>query len=130
MSTTMDSETRDTMGTTFQDMPSGAPVTAGAAAGARAPDTDSPEQAPHLRSFEDARAVARALGFRHRKQWERWAATARRPADIPAQPRLAYQDHGWSGWADWLGAEAEGRPSAPTPSEAEGRPSAPMPSDA
>ena len=114
MSTTMDSETRETMGTALQDMPSGA------AASARASDTDSPEQAPPLRSFEDARALARGLGFRHRKQWERWAATAQRPADIPAQPRLAYQGRGWSGWADWLGAEAAGRPSAPAPSEAPG----------
>ena len=105
--------------TSPQDIPSGAPVTAGVAASARAPATDSPEQVLHLRSFEDARAVARALGFRHRKQWERWAATAQRPADIPAQPRLAYQGRGWSGWADWLGAEVEGRPSAPAPSEAE-----------
>src|SRR2546423_14289126 len=87
MGTMMDSETRGSMGTTLQDMPSGAPVTVGAAASAQASDADSPAQAPHVRSFEDARAVARALGFRHRKQWERWAATAQRPADIPAQPR-------------------------------------------
>src|SRR5919197_6720233 len=121
MRTTMDNKTRDTMGATLQDMPSGAPVTVGAApARARASDTDSPEQAARLRSFEDARAVARALGFRHRKQWERWAATAQRPADIPAQPRLAYQGRGWSGWADWLGAEGEGRPPPPSPSKAEG----------
>src|SRR5919204_3105361 len=106
--------------TSPQDIPSGAPVTAGAAASTRTADTDRAAQAPHLRSFEDARAVARALGFRHRKQWERWAATAQRPADIPAQPRLAYQGRGWSGWADWLGAEAAGRPSAPAPSEAPG----------
>ena len=52
------------------------------------------------RSFEDARAFARKLGFKSQKEWK---ALGQRPNDIPMAPKEVYADAGWKGWADFLG---------------------------
>ncbi len=55
------------------------------------------------RSFGDARAFARRLGFRSGADWRAWVKSGEKPADIPAQPVDVYRDEGWAGWGDWLG---------------------------
>jgi superfamily II DNA or RNA helicase len=55
-----------------------------------------------FRSFASARDFARALGFTGTGQWRLYAASAKRPADIPSNPQIAYR-HEWKGWGDWLG---------------------------
>ena len=58
---------------------------------------------PRFRSFGDARLYARELGLRTKRDWEAWAATGARPADIPISPDSAYAGDGWMGWPDFLG---------------------------
>lgn len=55
----------------------------------------------HWRPYAEARDWARTLGLRNVKEWERFARTEARPADIPRGPDIAYAD--WTNWSDWLG---------------------------
>jgi hypothetical protein len=55
-----------------------------------------------FRSFASARDFARALGFTGSGQWRLYAASAKRPPDIPSNPQIAYRLE-WKGWGDWLG---------------------------
>jgi hypothetical protein len=57
-----------------------------------------------FRPFAEARAFARGLGLMSRSEWLEYAASSRKPADIPAYPKAAYAKAGWSSWFDWLGA--------------------------
>jgi hypothetical protein len=56
-----------------------------------------------LLSFEDARKFAQSLGLKTRDEWFGWSKSGIRPGSIPADPRDAYKENGWSGWGDWLG---------------------------
>ena len=58
---------------------------------------------PNWRPFEEARAFARNLQLRNYKEWQSWAKTDTRPADIPAYPDGVYKSKGWKNWGDWLG---------------------------
>ena len=58
------------------------------------------------RPFEEARVFVRALGLRTRAEWDEYAKSEDRPADIPAGPRVVYLNRGWIGWGDWLGTGA------------------------
>src|SRR5205823_4683962 len=55
------------------------------------------------RPFEEAREFARRLGLRNVRQWHVWARSAKRPSDVPANPKLVYAKKGWIAWGDWLG---------------------------
>jgi hypothetical protein len=55
-----------------------------------------------FRTFASARDFVQALGFTGRGQWRLYAASAKRPEDIPSNPHVAYR-HEWKGWGDWLG---------------------------
>jgi superfamily II DNA or RNA helicase len=56
-------------------------------------------RAGHWRPFDEARAIARAQGFKSVKEWRAWKD---RPADIPCNPDCAYADV-WVSWNDFLG---------------------------
>jgi superfamily II DNA or RNA helicase len=64
------------------------------------------------RPFGEARDFVRALGLKSIRQWERYAASKKLPADIPARPQdaHAYAREGWSGYDDWLGKQNIKRP--------------------
>jgi superfamily II DNA or RNA helicase len=55
------------------------------------------------RGFEEAREFVRGLGLRSQTEWNAFAKSGERPADIPSSPVLIYATVGWSGWGDWLG---------------------------
>ncbi len=57
----------------------------------------------HVRLFGEARAFARGLRLLSHAEWDLYAASAAKPADIPAEPATEYRDHGWVSWNDWLG---------------------------
>ena len=54
-------------------------------------------------SFEKAREFVRTRGFQTKTEYEVWARSNERPADIPALPSRTYARTGWLGWGDWLG---------------------------
>ena len=68
----------------------------------------SPQQGPpkqhggHWIPFEEARELARGLGFTTNIEWKNYAKSGQKPNDIPRTPREVYKDE-WRGWGDWLG---------------------------
>ena len=56
--------------------------------------------------FEAARAVARGLGFKRKKEWVEWSKSGDRPDNIPSRPDRTYRGKGWVSWPDWLGYES------------------------
>lgn len=54
-------------------------------------------------SFEEARAVVRALGLKHMRDWKDYCKSGKRPANIPSYPNEVYAEKGWAGYGDWLG---------------------------
>ena len=56
-----------------------------------------------MRTFKEARDFAHGLFFLGKTEWEDWARTNDRPADIPANPASVYINSGWIDWHDWLG---------------------------
>ena len=54
--------------------------------------------------YDEAQANAHELGLPSQKAWEEWAASARRPSNMPSDPSEIYKDN-WVGWFDWLGTE-------------------------
>jgi superfamily II DNA or RNA helicase len=80
-------------------------------------------RASMFKTYEDARAFARALGLEGSLQWVAYSKGAmpekgKRPDDIPGNPPSVYKGKGWQGWGDFLGtgnlapAEREFRPFA------------------
>ncbi|HEY6862203.1 MAG TPA: hypothetical protein VI358_20765 [Pseudolabrys sp.] len=57
------------------------------------------------RSFKKARALARELGLVSSSEWRAYCKSAKKPDDIPANPKDSYAGAGWAGWGDWLGHE-------------------------
>jgi crotonobetainyl-CoA:carnitine CoA-transferase CaiB-like acyl-CoA transferase len=55
------------------------------------------------RSFEDARDYVRGLGLKGQADWSAYCKSGQKPDDIPADPRVVYEDKGWVSWGDWLG---------------------------
>jgi superfamily II DNA or RNA helicase len=55
------------------------------------------------RPFEDARKFAIELNLRGNQDWQDFAQSKERPADIPSAPAQVYADSGWVSWGDWLG---------------------------
>lgn len=54
-------------------------------------------------SFEEARAFARSLHLKKRAEWQTFARSPARPANIPSAPEKTYENSGWLTWDDWLG---------------------------
>jgi hypothetical protein len=52
--------------------------------------------------FSEARAFAHSMKFSTSTVWRLWTATEQRPADIPANPHVVYEEE-WVNWSDWLG---------------------------
>lgn len=55
------------------------------------------------RSFDHAKKFAQTLRLQDSKEWRKFAQSADRPADIPANPDRVYSGKGWTTWGDWLG---------------------------
>jgi superfamily II DNA or RNA helicase len=53
-------------------------------------------------SFKKARAFIRALGLKSQHKWRTYAASRKRPSNIPAAPNITYKSE-WAGFGDWLG---------------------------
>lgn len=58
------------------------------------------------RSFTDARAFARELGFKNKAEWDDYCRSGKKPTGIPMKPDRAYGSE-FQGYGDWLGT---GRP--------------------
>ena len=69
--------------------------------------------------FEEALAVAQALGLASRTEWIAWCKEGLRPPNVPSLPSSTYKDVGWQGWGHWLGtgnlAAATARPASKRP---------------
>jgi hypothetical protein len=55
------------------------------------------------RNYTDSRAFMCPIGLKTRKEFEAWAKSDNRPADIPVAPEVVYAGKGWAGWGDFLG---------------------------
>ena len=60
-------------------------------------------------SFEEARALVRALKLGSHKEWEEYSKSGR-PSNIPGKPNKMYRDAGWISMPDWLGYEEKKMP--------------------
>jgi hypothetical protein len=57
--------------------------------------------------FAVARAYARKLELRSKKEWKEWSKSGQRPSNIPSHPERTYRDDGWISYPDWLGYGSE-----------------------
>ena len=64
----------------------------------------------HYRSFKKARAFARGLGLKNKRDWYAFARSNKKPDKIPATPNVVYASDGWSNWGDWLGTDYVAKP--------------------
>ncbi len=62
-------------------------------------------QKKSYKSFEDARAFARSLGFKSVNEWKQFVKSNQKPSDIPATPYQVYAKKGWINYSDFLGAD-------------------------
>ena len=53
--------------------------------------------------FKKALLYARTLMLKSQKEWQDWAKTGVRPANIPSAPHKIYKHDGWQGYGHWLG---------------------------
>jgi len=60
------------------------------------------EMAKQFRDFESARRFVRSLGLKNGEEWNVYAKSPHKPADIPSSPEKVYKKH-WTGMGDWLG---------------------------
>jgi superfamily II DNA or RNA helicase len=56
-----------------------------------------------FRPFNEARAFVHSLNLKSATEWCAYCQSGNKPADIPANPRIAYAKSGWAGYGDWLG---------------------------
>ena len=56
------------------------------------------------RPFLEARTFVHSLKLRSRTEWNAFARSKTRPADIPGSPWESYKSEGWTSLGDWLGA--------------------------
>ena len=64
--------------------------------------TLKPPGKTQLMSFDEALAVAHTLRLENVDEWQAWSRSSARPADMPADPHVAYKHGGWLGWGHWL----------------------------
>ena len=53
--------------------------------------------------FKKALQHAHSLKLKGKKDWQDWAKTGARPANMPSSPHKIYQHDGWQGYGHWLG---------------------------
>ena len=53
--------------------------------------------------FKKALVYARTLKLKNFTEWQDWAKTGARPANMPSRPENVYTDEGWQGYGHWLG---------------------------
>ena len=53
--------------------------------------------------FKQALVYARFLDLKSLKEWQDWAKTVVRPANMPSAPDKYYKNDGWQGYGHWLG---------------------------
>ena len=53
--------------------------------------------------FKKALLYAHTLKLKSAKEWEDWARTGVRPANMPSAPHTIYKHDGWEGFGHWLG---------------------------
>ena len=53
--------------------------------------------------YGEANDLVRRLGLKGQKEWRAWAASGKRPLNIPANPEKIYAGNGWTNCGDWLG---------------------------
>ena len=53
--------------------------------------------------FKTALLCARSWKLTGTVEWEAWAKSSARPANIPSHPERAYKHEGWQGYGHWLG---------------------------
>ena len=58
---------------------------------------------PAFLPFKKALLYARSLKLKGLKEWQDWAKTGVRPANIPSAPDRTYKHDGWRGYGHWLG---------------------------
>jgi len=58
--------------------------------------------AKQFRDFESARRFVRSLGLKSVTEWNVYAKSPHKPADIPSSPQKTYKKQ-WKGVGDWLG---------------------------
>lgn len=54
-------------------------------------------------TFETARDFVRSLKLNNLKEWQKFAASIKRPFDIPSNPSSTYKNEGWISYGDWIG---------------------------
>ena len=53
--------------------------------------------------FKEALLHARSWKLESKSEWEAWAKSGARPANIPSAPNQVYTHDGWQGYGHWLG---------------------------
>ena len=53
--------------------------------------------------FKKALVYARFLKLKSHKEWQDWAKTGVRPANMPSNPHKMFKHDGWQGYGHWLG---------------------------
>ena len=53
--------------------------------------------------FKKALVHAHSLKLKTFTEWQDWAKTGARPANMPSRPEKVYTDDGWQGYGHWLG---------------------------
>jgi hypothetical protein len=53
--------------------------------------------------YGEANDFVRRLGLKDQKEWRAWAASDKRPLNIPSNPEKIYAGNGWTNSGDWLG---------------------------
>ena len=53
--------------------------------------------------FKEALVYARSWKLEGKSEWEAWAKSSARPANVPSRPETNYKHDGWQGYGHWLG---------------------------
>ena len=53
--------------------------------------------------FTEALVYARSWKLESKSEWEAWAKSSARPANVPSRPEQTYTHDGWQGYRHWLG---------------------------
>ena len=57
----------------------------------------------NLKSFEEARRIARTFGLKDRKDYISGPKLYKTVEGLPSRPDIVYKNKGWNGWTDFLG---------------------------
>jgi hypothetical protein len=56
-------------------------------------------------SYNDGKEYVRKLNIISENNWEIYATSGKKPANIPRNPDVYYKNKGWINWMDWLGTD-------------------------